>query len=66
MRFPARTNSVFVPFPRAFPFTPSWVDVASPVAGVMACNLTSIGFVCALRPDEIVDKDFPVDWKAVL
>ncbi|MDE3074277.1 MAG: hypothetical protein KGJ86_02515 [Chloroflexota bacterium] len=53
-------------FPRPFPFTPSWVDVSSPVRGVTACNLTSIGFLCTLPADVLVERDFPVDWKAVL
>ena len=64
--FPAMQNSAFVPFPRAFPFTPSWVDVKSPVRGVMACNLTTIGFLCALQPGELIERPFPVDWEAVI
>ena len=64
--FPARKNTAFVTFPRPFPFTPSFVDVHSPVSGVMACNLTSIGFLCALQPDKTVERDFPVDWEAVI
>jgi hypothetical protein len=64
--FPAMTNSVFVEFPRPFAFTPSWVDVKSPVTGVMAFNLTTIGFTCALQPDVLVERPFPVDWEAVI
>ncbi|MHB8620006.1 MAG: hypothetical protein ACYDAG_10640 [Chloroflexota bacterium] len=64
--FPAHTNSAFVPFPRPFPFTPSFVDLSSPVRNVFACNLTSIGFVCSLQPDTLIDRDFPVDWEAVI
>jgi len=66
IEFPAMTNSVFVEFPRAFPFTPSWVNVKSPVPGVMACNLTTIGFLCALQPDVLIERAFPVDWEAVI
>jgi hypothetical protein len=64
--FPALTNTVFVEFPHPFPFTPSWVDVTSPVSGVMAFNLSTIGFTCALQPDVLIDRPFPVDWEAVL
>ena len=64
--FPAMKNSAFVEFPRPFPFTPSWVDVKSPVSGVVACNLTTIGFLCALQPDVLVERPFPVDWEAVI
>jgi len=64
--FPAMTNTVFVPFPRSFPFTPSWVNVTSPVPGVMAFNLTAIGFVCGLQPDVLVERAFPVNWEAVI
>jgi len=60
------TNSIFVPFPRAFAFTPSWVNISSPVPGVMAYNLTTIGFVCSLQPDVLVERPFPVDWEAVI
>ena len=64
--FPAMKNSVFVPFPRTFPFTPSYVNVSSPVQGVMAFNLTTIGFVCGLQPDVVIERSFPVDWEAVI
>ena len=64
--FPAGKNSAFVPFPRPFAFTPSFVDVSSPVDGVMAFNLTSLGFICGLPAGVSIDRDFPVDWKAVL
>ena len=59
-------NSAFVEFPRPFPFTPSWVDVKSPVSGVIACNLTRIGFVCSLQPEVLIERPFPVDWEAVI
>ncbi len=64
--FPALRNSVFVPFPDELPFTPSYVEVKSPVDGVMAFNLTRIGFVCGLQPEVIIEKAFPVDWVAVI
>ncbi|HLQ33002.1 MAG TPA: hypothetical protein VK457_09955 [Chloroflexota bacterium] len=64
--FPAMRNSTFVEFPRPFPFTPSWVDVKSPVPGVVACNLTTIGFLCSLQPDVLIERPFPVDWEAII
>jgi hypothetical protein len=64
--FPAMKNTAFVEFPRPFPFTPSYVDVESPVPGVMAFNLTTIGFVCGLQPDVLIERPFPVDWEAVI
>ena len=56
IEFPAMKNSIFVEFPRPFAFTPSWVNVKSPVSGVMAFNLTRIGFVCGLQPDVLVEQ----------
>lgn len=59
-------NSVFVEFPRPFPVAPSYVNVKSPVRGVMAFNLSMIGFVCGLQPDVLIERAFPVDWEAVI
>ncbi|HEU0168715.1 MAG TPA: hypothetical protein VFS62_13130 [Chloroflexota bacterium] len=64
--FPALQNTAFVPFPRAFPVAPSFVNVQSPVRGVMAFNLSAIGFVCGLQPDVLIERAFPVDWEAVV
>lgn len=66
LEFPAMKNSVFVPFPRPFPIAPSYVNVKSPVRGVMAFNLSTIGFVCGLQPDVMIERPFPVDWEAVI
>lgn len=64
--FPARRGSVFVEFPRALPITPSFVEVRSPVRGLVACNLSKIGFLCSLQPDVLIERPFPVYWEAVI
>jgi len=64
--FPAMRNSVFIAFSRPLPIAPSFVNVTSPVSGVMAFNLSTIGFMCSLQPDVLISRPFPVDWEAVI